>query len=49
MNEKEFLNNYWSQYILLEKEFLSIISYVFLDENNFNVFSNSFIKIILEI
>ena len=48
MNCDLFLNMYWSQYILLEKEFCKSLSYVSLSQENYNTFSNAFLKLILQ-
>lgn len=44
-----FLNVYWDQYIMLEKEFYHTLHYVSLSEDNYNTYSSAFIKIILQI
>jgi len=49
MNEEEFLGLYWKNYILLEKEFTETLDYIDLDENNYNVYSSKYIKILLQI
>jgi len=49
MNEKEFIDYYWKQYILIEKEFSSTKRYLSLEEDNFNAYSSVFLKLLLEI
>lgn len=49
LSEKDFLNCYWKQYIMLEKEFRTSNKYVSLTERNSNTFSDFFVKIILQI
>lgn len=44
-----FLDMYWRQYILLEKEFCKSLNFVSLSKDNYNTFSNAFIKLILQI
>lgn len=41
---KEFLKKHWIYYLMLEKDFLDIERYLTLDEDNFNAFSNEYIK-----
>lgn len=48
MNTNEF-NIYWKQYIEIEKELNDILKYVTLSEENYNTFSDKFVKILLEI
>ena len=45
----EFTTIYWSQYISLEKEFVSTFQYLALDENNENAYSQAYSKLMLEI
>lgn len=40
----EFLQKYWSYYLMLEKNFIEIEQYLTIDELNFNAFSNEYIK-----
>lgn len=49
MNKDEFIQLYWRNYILLEKEFVQTLTYVTLDEENYNAFSSAYIKILLQI
>ena len=44
-----FLDIYWDQYIMLEREFYNTLHYVSLSEDNYNTYSSAFIKIILQI
>ena len=47
MNTDMFLSNNWSQYILLEREFLQTLQYVNLDEENGKTFSHAYQKLLL--
>ena len=49
MLSDDFINNYWSQYRLLEKEYLNTLQFITLDEDNDNAFSHAYIKLILEL
>lgn len=49
MLSDDFINNYWSQYRLLEKEYLNTLQFITLDEDNDNAFSQAYIKLILEL
>ena len=49
MSCEEFINTYWSQYILLEKEFVATLHYLSLDSENENAFSQAYAKLILEL
>lgn len=49
MNCNELENVYWKNYILIEKEFKSTLAYVYLSEDNFETYSNEYIKLILQI
>ena len=49
MTCNEFINSYWSQYILLEKEFVATHHYLSLDSGNDNAFSQAYAKLILEL
>ena len=40
MTENEFINLYWKQYIMLEKEFRNTVNYVALDYINFETYSD---------
>ncbi len=47
MGADVFLSNYWSQYVLLEREFLQTLQYVNLDEDNAKTFSHAYQKLLL--
>ena len=47
MNRTEFINNFWSRYMMMEREFIRLSEYVKIDERNYNTFSNEIIKQIL--
>ena len=49
MTCEEFINMYWSQYILLEKEFVSTLHFLTLDSSNESAFSQAYSKLILEL
>lgn len=49
MTTNEFTNVYWSQYILVEKEFTSTLPYVSLSPENKKTFSFAYQKLLLEI
>lgn len=49
MTRKEFLNNYWRLYILLEKRFVESLSYVELCNDNMDTYSIEFISQLREI
>lgn len=42
MNRKDFINNYWQYYLLLEAKFINSLTYVDLNENNYLAYSNEF-------
>lgn len=46
---KDFLRGYWGQYLLIEKEFMETLPYVSLCEDNYNAFSDAYLKLILQI
>lgn len=46
---EEFINTYWSQYILLEKEFAATLHYLSLDMENEEAFSQAYVKLLLEL
>lgn len=46
MARDELLNKYWKYYLLLEKEFISTLDYVELNQANFNTFSNRYAVLI---
>lgn len=49
MSEEEFVNLYWKQYIMIEKEFRQTTKYVALDSINFKTYSDAYIKLLLQI
>lgn len=49
MTESEFHNQYWKQYILIEKEFKASIKYVAIDDSNFTAYSDVYAKLLLQI
>lgn len=49
MNTEEIRSLYWRQYIMLEKEFIETIPYASVEESNFNVFSDKYLKLMLAI
>lgn len=49
MTENEFINLYWKQYIMLEKEFRNTVNYVALDYINFETYSDAYIKLLIQI
>lgn len=49
MKMSEYLQAYWKQYMLIEKEFIKTSLYVSLDTDNFNTYSPIYLKLILEI
>lgn len=42
MNRTEFLNDYWSYYLLLERKFINTLNYVELSPQNYKTYSNEF-------
>ncbi len=49
MKMSEYLQTYWKQYLLIEKEFINTSEYVSLDTDNFDTYSPIYLKLILEI
>ena len=49
MTENEFVNLYWKQYIMLEKEFRKTVKYVALDSINFETYSDAYVKLLIQI
>lgn len=49
MTSAEFINIYWSQYILIEKEFMNTLYFLALDDSNENSYSQAYLKLMLEI
>lgn len=42
MTRKEFLQDFWSYYLVLEEKFINTFSYVALDTQNYGTFSNEY-------
>lgn len=49
MTTREFKDLYWRNYMEIEKEFMKTFYYAKLCEDNMNVYSNAYIKLLLEI
>ena len=49
MNRKDIINNFWSRYMMMEREFIHLSEYVKIDERNYTTFSNEIIKQILHV
>lgn len=49
MNRDDFLKVYWKQYRLLERELIQTDDYVSIDRENYNTFSNQYMKLLLTI
>ena len=49
MKMNEYLQTYWKQYLLIEKELINTSLYVSLETDNFNTYSPIYLKLILEI
>ena len=47
MNRTDFINDFWSRYMMMEREFIHLSEYVKIDEGNYGTFSNEIIKQIL--
>lgn len=47
MNRTEFISNFWSRYMMMEREFIHLSECVRIDESNYGTFSNEIIKQIL--
>lgn len=47
MNRTDFINNFWTRYMMMERDFIHLSEYVKIDEANFTTFSNEIIKQIL--
>lgn len=47
MNRTDFINNFWSRYMMMERELIHLSEYVKIDERNYSTFSNEIIKQIL--
>lgn len=46
MSRKEFLQNYWSYYLMLERKFLATVSFVKIATENFNTFSDEYASLL---
>lgn len=49
MSRDDFLKVYWKQYQLLEREFIQTDDYVSIDKDNYDTFSNQYLKLLLTI
>lgn len=49
MTSNDLLDSYWSHYIMLEKEFMATMHYVKLDIENYEVYSDAYAKLLLQI
>lgn len=49
MDKKEFINTYWKQYELLEKDFLKSSEYVRISKFNYSTFSDRYVRLFLAI
>lgn len=49
MTEQEFYKLYWNPYKQIEDEFIETFKYVDFSENNYDVYSSKFLKMILQI
>ncbi len=49
MTAYTFMNMYWKQFLMIEKEFRRAIQYVSLSDDNADTYSDFFVKIILQI
>lgn len=49
MDKKEFVNTYWNQYELLEKDFIKSSEYVRVSKFNYSTFSDQYIRLFLAI
>ncbi len=49
MTDDVFMNLYWKQFLMIEKEFRKAIQYVSLSDDNAKTYSDFFVKIILQI
>ena len=47
MTDQDFKNQYWKQYIMIEKEFKTSIKYVAVDHCNFSTYSDVYAKLLL--
>ncbi len=49
MNRDEFFNVYWKCYRLLERDLVQTDDYVSIDKDNYNTFSNQYLKLFITI
>lgn len=49
LNRDEFLKVYWKQYQLMERDLIQTDDYVSIDKDNYNTFSNQYMKLLLVI
>ena len=49
MTENEFIDVYWKQFLMIEREFRKSIKCVALEDDNANAYSSFFIKLLLQI
>lgn len=49
MTKQDFQNQYWKQYIMIEKELKQSIKYVAVDRGNFSAYSDVYAKLLLQI
>lgn len=49
MNRDEFLKVYWKQYLLMERDLIKTDDYVSIDKDNYDAFSNQYMKLFLVI
>ena len=47
MNRTDFINIFWSRYMMIERDFIHLTEYVKIDEGNYCTFSNEILKQIL--
>ncbi len=47
MNRTDFINIFWSRYMMIERDFIHLSEYVKIDERNYSTFSNEILKQIL--
>ncbi len=49
MTCNDFINVYWKNYILIEKEFTNSLSYISFSLDNYETYSKSYVKLLLEL
>lgn len=47
MNRTDFINIFWSRYMMIERDFIHLSEYVKIDKRNYSTFSNEILKQIL--